>query len=54
LSPEEHRLVDLRAAGHTWPEIAETVGGRAQARRRQLERALDRVSRQLGLEDDDV
>jgi RNA polymerase sigma-70 factor (ECF subfamily) len=54
LSPEEHRLVDLRAAGHTWPEIAAAVGGEAQARRRQLDRALDRVTRQLGLEDDDA
>ncbi len=54
LTPEEKQLVDLRAAGRTWPQIAETVGGQAQARRRQLERALDRVSRQLGLEDDDA
>ncbi len=53
LSPEEHQLVELRAAGHTWPQIADAVGGQAQARRRQLERALDRVSQQLGLEDDD-
>jgi RNA polymerase sigma-70 factor (ECF subfamily) len=52
LSEEERRLAELRAAGHTWPEIAAAVGGQAQARRRQLDRALDRVSRQLGLEED--
>jgi RNA polymerase sigma-70 factor (ECF subfamily) len=52
LSDEERRLMELRAQGRTWPEVAAEVGGQAQARRRQLERALDRVARQLGLEDD--
>jgi RNA polymerase sigma-70 factor (ECF subfamily) len=53
LTEEERRLVDLRAAGHTWAEIAQALGGQAQARRRQLDRALDRVSQQLGLEEGD-
>jgi RNA polymerase sigma-70 factor (ECF subfamily) len=53
LTEDERRLVDLRAQGHTWPEVAAEVGGQAQARRRQLDRALDRVARQLGLEVDD-
>ncbi len=54
LTEDERRLADLRATGHTWPEIAAALGGQAQARRRQLGRALDRVSRQLGLEEGDV
>jgi RNA polymerase sigma-70 factor (ECF subfamily) len=51
LTEDERQLVDLRLAGNTWPEIAEALGGQAQARRRQLDRALDRVSQQLGLEE---
>jgi len=50
LGDEERQLADLRAEGLTWPEVAARVGGQAQARRRQLGRALDRVARQLGLE----
>ena len=51
LTEEERRLVDMRGAGNTWPEVAALLGGQAQARRRQLDRALDRVSRRLGLEE---
>jgi hypothetical protein len=51
LTDEERRLAELRAEGLTWPEVAARVGGQAQARRRQLGRALGRVSRQLGLEE---
>jgi RNA polymerase sigma factor (sigma-70 family) len=51
LSEEERQLVDLRGEGLTWPEVASRVGGQPQARRRQLERALDRVAGQLGLDE---
>lgn len=50
LSEEERRLADLRAEGRGWAEIATELGGTAQARRKQLARALDRVARELGLE----
>jgi RNA polymerase sigma-70 factor (ECF subfamily) len=50
LTPEELRLADLRADGRGWAEIAAEMGGTAQARRRQLARALDRVAAQVGLE----
>jgi RNA polymerase sigma-70 factor (ECF subfamily) len=50
LTPEELRLADLRAEGQGWAEIAAALGGTAQARRRQLARALDRVGAQVGLE----
>jgi RNA polymerase sigma-70 factor (ECF subfamily) len=53
LSAEERQLADLRAEGLTWPEVAARVGGEAQARRRQLSRALDRVAAQLGLEEEE-
>jgi RNA polymerase sigma-70 factor (ECF subfamily) len=51
LSAEERQLADLRVEGLTWPEVAAQLGGEPQARRRQLRRALDRVARQLGLEE---
>ena len=51
LSDEESRLVDLRGHGHDWDAIAVAVGGTAQARRMQLTRALDRVARELGLDE---
>jgi RNA polymerase sigma-70 factor (ECF subfamily) len=50
LSAEERRLADLRAQGLAWAEIAQSLGGTAQARRMQLARAADRVARELGLE----
>jgi RNA polymerase sigma-70 factor (ECF subfamily) len=52
LNDEERRVAELRAVGHSWGEIAEQMGGTADGRRMQLTRALDRVSIELGLEDD--
>jgi RNA polymerase sigma-70 factor (ECF subfamily) len=51
LTVAERQLADLRAEGLTWPQVAAQLGGEPQARRRQLRRALDRVARQLGLEE---
>lgn len=51
LGEEERQLADLRAQGLTWPEIAVRLGGQPQARRRQLSRALDRIERQLHLDE---
>ena len=48
LSEEERALVDLRAQGCEWPEIAAKLGGTAQARRKQFARAIDLVKEQLG------
>ena len=51
LSEEELRLVDLRAEGRSWDEIAAATGEQANAVRMRLSRALDRVSQELGLEE---
>ncbi len=51
LNDEERLLVDRRTEGCTWPEIASELGGTAQARRRQLDRALGRAAEALGLDD---
>jgi RNA polymerase sigma-70 factor (ECF subfamily) len=47
LTEAERAIVDLRAQGCEWPEIAERLGGTAQARRKQFIRAVDRVEQQL-------
>ena len=52
LSEEEQRLADLRAGGHAWADIAAQMGGTPDGRRVQLDRAVSRVSRELGLEED--
>jgi hypothetical protein len=50
LTAEELRLADRRAAGLPWAQIAAEFGGRPDALRMQLSRALDRVTRELGLD----
>jgi RNA polymerase sigma-70 factor (ECF subfamily) len=52
LGPEEREMADLRTQGLTWEEVAGRVGGTAQARRMQLTRALDRVTGELGIDED--
>jgi RNA polymerase sigma-70 factor (ECF subfamily) len=51
LSPEERRLLELRGQGWDWSAIAAEVGAGAEALRRRLSRALDRVVGQLGLDE---
>jgi RNA polymerase sigma factor (sigma-70 family) len=54
LSEEERRMADLRSEGCGWADIAEEMGGSAQARRKQLARAVNRAARAVGyVEDDD-
>jgi RNA polymerase sigma-70 factor (ECF subfamily) len=52
LTPEERQLAELRAQGREWPDIAARVGGTPGGRRKQLTRALDRVARELGLDEE--
>jgi RNA polymerase sigma factor (sigma-70 family) len=51
LSPEDRRILDLRNQGYEWAAVAAELGGSAEALRRKLSRALDRVTEQLGLDD---
>ena len=53
LPEEERRLAERRMGGETWPQIGAALGGSAEARRKQLARALGRVVQQLGLEPED-
>jgi RNA polymerase sigma-70 factor (ECF subfamily) len=54
LTEEERAIADLRGKGIAWDEIAGQLGGAAQARRMQLVRAVERVERELGLEETDA
>lgn len=48
---EERRVVELKAQGCLWPEIAARLGGTPEARRKQYGRAVERVARELGLDE---
>ena len=54
LSDEERQLAELRGQGLSWSDIADRLGGTAQARRMQLARAVERVAHELGLEAADL
>jgi RNA polymerase sigma-70 factor (ECF subfamily) len=49
LSPGEWRLLELRKEGRGWDNIARQLGGSAEGLRKQLARAIARVSQALGL-----
>jgi RNA polymerase sigma-70 factor (ECF subfamily) len=51
LSPTDRQIADRRALGREWAEIAAEIGGSPDAVRKRFDRAVDRVARQLGLED---
>lgn len=50
LTCEERELADLRAGGLDWIQIAARLGGTVEARRKQLARAIERITLELGLE----
>src|SRR5262245_30249830 len=50
LLPEERRMLELREQGRGWPEIAAELGDNPEALRKRLERAIDRVTKELGLD----
>lgn len=55
MSDDERYLAEQRALGKGWNELAEELGDGAEALRKKLSRAMDRIGRELGLgEVDDV
>ncbi len=48
MTADEGQLLDLWMAGTDWPEVARRVGSTAEAVRKRLTRAIDRVARDLG------
>jgi DNA-directed RNA polymerase specialized sigma24 family protein len=53
LSAEERALVECRRSGQTWEQIAAATGRGADAVRKQYDRAINRVSAELKLEEID-
>jgi RNA polymerase sigma-70 factor (ECF subfamily) len=51
LTDEERDLLDRREQGQEWNAIAADLGGSAEALRKKLTRAIDRITGQLGLDD---
>jgi RNA polymerase sigma-70 factor (ECF subfamily) len=51
LTEVERQIADLRGKGLSWDEVAAQLGGKAQARRMQLARAVDRLATELGLDE---
>jgi RNA polymerase sigma-70 factor (ECF subfamily) len=51
LNEEERQLAEMRSKGEEWADIARTLGGTPDARRKQLTRAITRVARELGLDE---
>jgi RNA polymerase sigma-70 factor (ECF subfamily) len=51
LTDDERQLAELRSEGLSWDEIAARLGGKAQARRMQLVRAIERVTARMGLDE---
>ncbi len=51
LTPDERILADFRQDGMEWAEIAERVGDNPAALRKRFSRTMDRVARELGLDE---
>jgi len=51
LTPEERQLAERRSRGEAWAEIAQDLGGKPDALRIKLSRAVERVAGELGLDD---
>jgi RNA polymerase sigma-70 factor (ECF subfamily) len=51
LSPEEQHLAEQRRLGREWVDIAAEMGQTPEALRKRLGRAIERVARELGLEE---
>jgi RNA polymerase sigma-70 factor (ECF subfamily) len=50
LSPDERALADMRTLGRNWNQIAADQGANAEALRKKLARAVDRIAGELGLD----
>ena len=52
-APDEKSVMRRRAEGQNWDAIARELGGTAEGLRKKLTRAMNRVAKELGLEDVD-
>jgi hypothetical protein len=49
MSPEIRAIAERRMQGELWPQIAQAMGGTAEARRKQFERAVGPIAVSLQL-----
>ncbi len=52
LTADEQEVVNRRSLGQSWDEIAAALGGTPDGRRMQHKRAIDRVTLELGLDEE--
>jgi RNA polymerase sigma-70 factor (ECF subfamily) len=52
LTEAEKKILELRGEGRSWREVADACGGTAEGARKTHQRALDRVCKELGLDED--
>ena len=50
MDPEVRQIADCRALDHPWDQIAARMGGTAEARRKQFQRAMDQIAKTLEIE----
>jgi hypothetical protein len=50
---EPRQMASHRLDGKGWSEIAAAIGGTSEARRKQYQRGLDRITRLLGVDADE-
>lgn len=52
LNPDERQIAELRRQGYQWDEIARQLGGTAEARRKQFQRAIRVIATDLQLDEE--
>jgi hypothetical protein len=53
MDEELRSIASHRLKGMNWAQIAATMGGTGESRRKQYQRGLDRIARLVGIEDDE-
>jgi RNA polymerase sigma-70 factor (ECF subfamily) len=53
MDEELRSIASRRLQGMNWAQIADTMGGTDDSRRKQYQRGLDRIARLVGIEDDE-
>lgn len=51
MTEEERQVAELRTQGQEWADVASSLGGTPDGRRKQLARAVERISQELGLDE---
>ena len=52
MDPQMRRIASRRLDGQSWDQIAFSIGGTGEARRKQYQRGLDSIARLLGINND--